>query len=64
MKTARMTLLLGAALVIAAGCSTAPVADNQPAYELDYKRMALIEAVAHTRGVRVIWVNAPRHLAN
>ena len=64
MKKARMTLLLGAALVIAAGCSTAPAADNQPAYELDYKRMALIEAVAHTRGVRVIWVNAPRHLAN
>ena len=49
MKKARMTLLLGAALVIAAGCSTAPVADNQPAYELDYKRMALIEAVAANR---------------
>ena len=64
MKTARMTLLLGAALVIAAGCSTAPVADHQPAYELDHDRMALIEAIAHTRGVRVIWVNAPKQLAN
>ena len=59
-----MTMLLGAAIVVAAGCSSAPVVNDEPAYALDYERMALIESVASARGVRVIWVNAPKQLAN
>lgn len=60
MKRPGLAVLLGAALVLAAGCSAVPTEKRSPTYELDLDRMALIEHVAHRRGVRIIWVNAPR----
>ncbi|MEX0900861.1 MAG: hypothetical protein WD081_09265 [Gammaproteobacteria bacterium] len=59
MKKPGFAVLMGAALIVAAGCSITPVEKRTPAYELDYERMALIEHVANKRGVRIIWVNAP-----
>ncbi len=59
MKKPGIVVLTGVVLVLAAGCSAAPVEKAKPTYELDLNRMAMIEHVADKRGVRVIWVNAP-----
>lgn len=60
MKKPGFTVLTGVALVLAAGCSATPVQKQTPTYELDLDRMATIQRVADKRGVRIIWVNAPR----
>lgn len=65
MRTITKGMLAASAFALVAGCSavpTQPVVD--PAYELDLQRMAVIEHVAAQRGVRVIWVNAPKKLAS
>lgn len=59
MKKSGLAVVVGTALVLAAGCSVTPVERVKPTYELDLNRMAMIEHVANKRGVRVIWVNAP-----
>lgn len=64
MRTTLRAALAAAAVTLIAGCSAVPTQPVvEPVYELDLDRMAMIEHVAEKRGVRVIWVNAPRRLA-
>jgi hypothetical protein len=53
------------ALMTLVGCAAVPGPQTQETgdYGLDTQRMALIERAAITRGVKVLWVNAPRKYA-
>jgi hypothetical protein len=57
--------LAAPALMSLVGCAAVPGPQTQEAgdYGLDTQRMALIERAALTRGVKVLWVNAPRKYA-
>jgi hypothetical protein len=58
-----LTALVIPALMTLVGCAAVPQPQAQaPGADdgVDYQRMALIERAAAARGVKVLWVNAPR----
>lgn len=61
MRTTMKALFAASAVCLVASCAATPTPSVvEPVYELDLQKMAVIEEIAETRGVRVIWVNAPR----
>ena len=66
MKLTGLTRLAGCALVALvalAGCGTAPPMAAPPGrLVIDYEQMSAIEHAATRRGVKVLWVNAPRKI--
>ena len=62
MKNTALTLLGGCAVLALAGCGSIPAAPVPGDSVVDYERMALIDHVAVRRGVKVLWVNAPRRI--
>jgi curli biogenesis system outer membrane secretion channel CsgG len=62
MKNTSLILLAGCAVVALTGCGSMPAAPAPGDSVIDYERMALIDHVAVRRGVKVLWVNAPRKI--
>jgi hypothetical protein len=62
MKATPSTLLAGCAMLALAGCGVVPAAPVPGDVVVDYERMAVIDHLASRRGVKVLWVNAPRKI--
>ena len=62
MQNTALTLLAGCAVLALAGCGSVPAAPAPGDSVIDFERMALIDHVAARRGVKVLWVHAPRRV--